>query len=166
MDLNKKIEELEKQVLTLTAYNNVLQNYLNNIKNKKKNKSSYIYIITSKNFAKQNTFKIGQTNNLKSHLTSYNINKTGDDKLYYCFHEKVYNCDKIVYTILDMLDDYKVGQNITFDYVNLLKIFNLVIDNFNKIYDYKKHIFTNLKNICNLPPLIPEPCAIDCIDSE
>lgn len=166
MDLNKRIEELETQILILKEENYMLQTYVDNLKNKNKNKTSYIYIMTSKNMAKKNTFKIGKTNNLKKELSFFNNNKNGDDKFYYCFHEKVYNCSKIESTILEVLDGYRNNKDITFDYVNILKIFNLVINNFNKIYDYKNYISTNLKNMCTLPPLIPEPWKIDMIDSD
>ena len=66
----QKIQEsnnkLQEENNLLKVNNKTLKNFVDNVKTK--NKNSYIYIATSKQYANQNAFKIGKSDNLKNQL--------------------------------------------------------------------------------------------------
>jgi len=161
--LSKQISELREENNLLKINNKTLKNFVDNVKTK--NKNSYIYIATSRQYANQNAFKIGKSDNLKNRLSSYNTNRTLNDKFYYCFYEKVFNVNKVESIINDLLEDFKDKKEkemFILHYKYLLNLVELVIKNINEPYDYlNKLIKTELLTMYDLKPFIPKELNID-----
>ena len=161
--LSNQIKELQEENNLLKVNNKTLKNFVDNVKTK--NKNSYIYIATSKQYANQNAFKIGKSDNLKNRLSSYNTNRTLNDKFYYCFYEKVFNVNKVESIINDLLEDFKDKKEkemFILHYKYLLNLVELVIKNINEPYDYlNKLIKTELLTMYDLKPFIPKELNID-----
>ncbi|AAC97761.1 ORF MSV198 MTG motif gene family protein [Melanoplus sanguinipes entomopoxvirus] len=159
----KQIKQKDEQLKILQSSNNVLNNFVNNIK--QKNKKGYIYIATSKNYAKLNTFKIGKTDNLISKRQSQlNNSHTSFDKIYICYYEAVYNPNKVEQIIHDVLESFRDSSNNEFfilHYKYLLNIVKLIIKNINEPYDNINDIIKNeLIKMYDLKPFIPEELII------
>lgn len=82
----------------------VLNNFVDNVK--QKNKNGYIYISTSKSYARINNFKLGKTENLIGRLSSFNTSQNSQDLCYICFYEKVFDVSRVEKLLHSLLEDF------------------------------------------------------------
>ena len=107
-------------------------------------KNSTIYIATSKIYASQNKFKIGNiegigNKKLKQRLSTYNTGRTDDDLFYFCYTEKVYCAMDIDYRLKKILSHFKYNKNkemVILHYDALMKIIKIITDNHMMESDY------------------------------
>lgn len=119
--LKKNIYELEK---LYKLYNNYKNHYkdikLENtklIKNLQINKqlhkfNEYIYIITTKQKAKENIFKIGRTRNLKTRLSTYNTGSIKSDEYFYCSYYSCTSASSLENRIFDILKNFRISKEL------------------------------------------------------
>ena len=74
-DTNNKLEFEQRKVVALTTYNKDLLKY-----KLQTEKNEYIYIASTKEYAKQGIFKIGRTKELKQRLTQHNSSHINEDE--------------------------------------------------------------------------------------
>jgi len=99
--------------------------------------SEYIYIVTTRQKAKENIFKVGRTQNLKNRLCSYNTGSALTNKYFYCSHYKCTSASTLENRIFSMLKNFKIP--------NEKEMFQLHYDVLNNII---KIACTNDKKIC------------------
>jgi len=152
---DKELEQLRFKTLQMT-------NYVTNVKIR--TKREYIYIVSTKQYAANNNFKPGHTDNLKARLANYNTGQSSGDLFYYCYTKKVYEAQKLDKLIHDLLNDFKdtkKKENIIMHYTYLVKIIDFVIDHFNESFEFlNKFIREDLASSYELRPVIPEPINI------
>jgi len=91
LQLKKQLEEYIKNDITLTE------------------KYGYIYVCTTNVYNNKDIYKIGQTIDLKSRLSSYNTGSISNDKYYYCFNYKCNNYIELEKLIFEKLKEYKLN---------------------------------------------------------
>lgn len=117
----------------------------NNIKNLMKNigctdvKKEWIYIATSKNYAKDRIFKIGSTERLCKRIAAYNTGRVDDDVFFYCWTKKCYKSKDLDYHIQKILKEFKYMKNqemyIGVKFSDLVNILDFICDNYDKSID-------------------------------
>lgn len=99
--LQEKIKELEyskKETLTLK----------NEIKNNTMFKpNGYVYLATSKLYARNNIFRLGRTISLNKRMRKYQINRVDDDAFYYAFIYKTSEMEILEYILRNLLKKYR-----------------------------------------------------------
>ncbi len=71
----------------------------------------YIYIAASKNSSELNRFKIGMTKHIDSRIDGYNTGRVDDDKFYYVYFIKCYDCESLEKMIFNRLSNYQYIDN-------------------------------------------------------
>lgn len=152
---DKEIEELKFKTLQM-------KNFVTNVKIR--TNTDYIYIVSTTQYASNNNFKPGHTDNLKKRLATYNTGQATGDQWYYCYTKKVFEAQKLDKLIHDLLSDFKdtkQKENIILHFNYLVKIIDFVVDNFNQSFEYLNNfIKTDLEKSYSLRPVIPEPIII------
>ncbi|VVC30271.1 MSV199 domain [Cinara cedri] len=82
---SKKMQLIEEENNELKEQTMIMKNSINNENEKKKD--GYIYIATTKTYAKCNTFKIGKTNDPALRLVNFNVARNSQDLFYVCYCE-------------------------------------------------------------------------------
>lgn len=120
-------------------------------------KKDYIYISTTKTKSLKNIFKIDKTDDLNREL-SHNINY-GNDDVYFCFFEQVYNADEILNQAINFLKKFECPNSngtIILQYTLLEEIIIKIIDNNNKMYEFCKNFIKNKILFNTLKPIIAD----------
>lgn len=96
--IQSKDNLIEEQKKELDSFISIQQKTVQHLK-----KEEYIYIATNKINIKSNVFKIGKSNNIKSRITSFNVNALHDNEFYYTYVFKCHNSrllESIIHTFL------------------------------------------------------------------
>ena len=67
----------------------------------------YVYVATSCNYAKQNVFKVGMTDSLKTRMTGYQTGRTSDDKFSYIYVMKCVDAKTLEQMIFTRLESFR-----------------------------------------------------------
>lgn len=103
-------------------------------------KKEWIYIATTREYAKQRVFKIGSTKRLSKRLSGYQTGRLKKDEYYYAWYCKVYYAEELDNTIQKILDEFKhqkskeMYQSIKFR--DLKEIVNYICINYDKSIDF------------------------------
>jgi hypothetical protein len=100
-----KIAEKDDKIKQLEFTNFQMQNFVTNVKTR--SQTDYIYIVTTKQYAASNNFKIGHTENLVSRLNTYNTGQAINDKFYFCYTKRAYEAHKLDKLLHDLLIEFK-----------------------------------------------------------
>jgi hypothetical protein len=162
--IKQKIIELEKIYKIYNKYLNFYKDIkldesklIQNLQiNKQLHKfTEYIYIVTTKPKAKENIFKIGRTNNLKSRLSTYNTGSSENEKYFYCSHFKCTSASTLENRIFTLLKNFKIDNEkemFQLHYEILHNIIKSICNNDKKISDninqfieeeYDNYLFIN-----------------------
>ena len=132
--------------------NNILNdtNIIFNISNTNKIYiKEYVYIISTSLYEKDNMYKIGRTNNLKSRLSTYNTGKHKDDLYYYCFTFGCNNSielENILKNKFKIYSESKSNEIIKLNINELLPKFKEICNNYNLLYEYNQVLQQNISN--------------------
>jgi len=146
-------KQIKQNIIELEKIYKIYNKYLNSYKDIKLNESKliknlqinkqlhkfteYIYVVTTKQKAKENIFKIGRTNNLKSRLSTYNTGSSLTEKYFYCSHFECTSASTLENRIFTLLKNFKID--------NEKEMFQL---HYNILYNIIKSICINDKKIC------------------
>ena len=103
-------------------------------------KMEWIYIATTREYAKQRVFKIGSTKRLSKRLSGYQTGRLKQDQYYYAWYVKVYHADELDHTIQKILEEFKhqkskeLYQSIKFR--DLRDIVDYICVNYDKSIEY------------------------------
>jgi hypothetical protein len=161
--LDSKNKEIDEQKLITTN----IQNFINNTKPLDKNTT--LYIVTTKNYAKENIFKPGSINGveekqLKSRLATYNTGRIDTDKFYYCYVKTCYaatDLDHQLKKLLQFCKHNKKKEMCILHYDGLVEIIDFIEQNHSEGCEFVNDFIKN-KNIAymNKKPVIPPPIII------
>jgi hypothetical protein len=136
--INFNTNELERKISLLEK--KISEKYDKSIESETSiNKKSYIYIATSKNYELKDIYKIGQTINPASRLSTYNSGRIDKDKIYYKICVPVYDAsiiEKVLLKQLERFKDNKSKEMVIIPYEYLEKIVLENIEEFNKKSEY------------------------------
>jgi len=163
--LEEKNNELEEKNNQLEEKNNQLEETYNELEEKESelkeeqcknkdltnniinfnviDKDDYLYIATTDLYSKQNTYKIGKTNNLKNRLCSYNCGRNSKDKYYYCCFYETNNAVILESVVGNILCNFK-DKNSKEIYVLNFKMLKLIVENVCKNYNNSIDYYNNL----------------------
>jgi prophage antirepressor-like protein len=103
-------------------------------------KREWIYIATTRAYAKQRVFKIGSTKRLSKRLSGYQTGRLKQDEYYYAWYCKVYHAENLDQTIQKILEEFKhqkskeMYQSIKFK--DLKEIVGYICANYDKSIDF------------------------------
>ena len=110
-------------------------------------KMEWIYIATTRAYAKQRVFKIGSTKRLSKRLSGYQTGRLKQDEYYYAWYLKVYHAEELDHTIQKILEEFKhqkskeMYQSIKFK--DLKEIVNYICINYDKSIEYLNDFVKN-----------------------
>jgi prophage antirepressor-like protein len=110
-------------------------------------KMEWIYIATTRDYAKQRVFKIGSTKRLSKRLSGYQTGRLKKDEYYYAWYLKVYHAEELDHTIQKILDEFKhqkskeMYQSIKFK--DLKEIVNYICVNYDKSIEFLNDFVKN-----------------------
>lgn len=110
-------------------------------------KREWIYIATTRDYAKQRVFKIGSTKRLSKRLSGYQTGRLKKDEYYYAWYLKVYHAEELDHTIQKILEEFKhqkskeMYQSIKFK--DLKEIVNYICVNYDKSIEYLNDFVKN-----------------------
>lgn len=110
-------------------------------------KMEWIYIATTRAYAKQRVFKIGSTKRLSKRLSGYQTGRLKQDEYYYAWYLKVYHAEELDHTIQKILEEFKhqkskeMYQSIKFK--DLKEIVNYICINYDKSIEYLNDFIKN-----------------------
>lgn len=114
----------------------------------------FLYIMSTDQYSKQNNFKIGYTDDLKSNLAIYNIGRPMQDLFKYCYYKKVFDGEKLNEMLENLLIDFKKDEETNSKIENsrdvisrftfLRWVVNLIVENRDKPYDRLNDIIQNM----------------------
>lgn len=110
-------------------------------------KMEWIYIATTRAYAKQRVFKIGSTKRLSKRLSGYQTGRLKQDEYYYAWYLKVYQAEELDHTIQKILEEFKhqkskeMYQSIKFK--DLKEIVNYICINYDKSIEYLNDFVKN-----------------------
>lgn len=160
---NNQLKIKEEQLNNLELSNKNMNNFVNKVKIHEKN--GYIYIATSKKYAEKNSFKIGRTDNLKNRLSQFNTSRNLQDLFYFCYHEQVYDVNKVenlIHTLLENFREKKSKEIFVIHYTYLIELITLVVKNVNEPFECINDLMKNkLDEMYNLKSFIPKPLTLN-----
>ncbi len=107
----------------------------------------WIYIATTREYAKQRVFKIGSTKRLSKRLSGYQTGRLKQDQYYYAWYLKVYYAEELDRTIQKILEEFKhekskeMYQSIKFK--DLREIVEYICVNYDKSIEYLNNFVKN-----------------------
>ena len=110
-------------------------------------KREWIYIATTRDYAKQRVFKIGSTKRLSKRLSGYQTGRLKKDEYYYAWYCKVYHAEELDHTIQRILEEFKhqkskeMYQSIKFK--DLKEIVNYICVNYDKSIEFLNDFVKN-----------------------
>ena len=110
-------------------------------------KMEWIYIATTREYAKQRVFKIGSTKRLSKRLSGYQTGRLKQDQYYYAWYLKVYHAEELDRTIQKILEEFKhekskeMYQSIKFK--DLREIVEYICVNYDKSIEYLNNFVKN-----------------------
>ena len=110
-------------------------------------KMEWIYIATTRDYAKQRVFKIGSTKRLSKRLSGYQTGRLKKDEYYYAWYLKVYHAEELDHTIQKILEEFKhqkskeMYQSIKFK--DLKDIVNYICVNYDKSIEFLNDFVRN-----------------------
>jgi prophage antirepressor-like protein len=110
-------------------------------------KMEWIYIATTRDYAKQRVFKIGSTKRLSKRLSGYQTGRLKKDEYYYAWYIKVYHAEELDRTIQKILEEFKhqkskeMYQSIKFK--DLKEIVNYICVNYDKSIEFLNDFVKN-----------------------
>lgn len=113
----------------------------------RENKREWIYIATTREYAKKRVFKIGSTKRLSKRLSGYQTGRLKQDQYYYAWYIKVYNAEELDHTIQKILEEFKhqkskeMYQSIKFK--DLKEIVNYICVNYDKSIEFLNDFVRN-----------------------
>lgn len=122
-------------------------------------KKEYLYIATTAAYARQNSFKIGKTLDLKQRLSAYNTSHNIREPYYYVYISPLtYQAKAIEYTLKHVLSKFRNSETNEIYCVNfefLKKMVDRICHNHNDVVDYYNETIAdhmnNINNIANIP---------------
>lgn len=159
-ELNKqKLINLKNSKL-LAISNSKNLNLVDKIKGVKLHKKDgYIYLITCRQYAANNHFKLGKTINMKSRIPGYQVGRTVDDQMYQVFEYHTALVSTLEQLLRRLLKDYRQVNAQNKDiYVKSLpelsEFVRSVCENFNNFVIFEKNKF--IKNDISINSLFSE----------
>ncbi len=67
----------------------------------------YVYVASSRNYAKKNIFKVGMTKKLERRMTGYQTGRCSDDKFVYLYIMKCVDARAVEHALLSRLDSFR-----------------------------------------------------------
>lgn len=109
-------------------------------------KMEYLYVATSKAYARQGLFKIGSTKNLIKRMRCYQTGRSKNDEMFYCWWRKCYNSAKLDARIKVKLGEFREQgkqEMYIFIFKDLVRLLEYICDIEDaldaKLFDYKFH---------------------------
>lgn len=147
---NNLIEEQKKELDELIS---IQQKTVQPLK-----REEYIYVATNKINIKSNVFKIGKSTNIKSRISTFNINALHDNEFYYTFIFKCHNSrilESIIHTFLKPFN-YK-NELFQLHYTPLHNIVKEITNNYNSMTNMvNNYIDKEYINDLSLERFIPD----------
>ena len=137
---NNLIEEQKKELDELIS---IQQKTVQPLK-----REEYIYVATNKINIKSNVFKIGKSTNIKSRISTFNINALHDNEFYYTFIFKCHNSrilESIIHTFLKPF--YYKNELFQLHYTPLHNIVKEITNNYNSMTNMVNNYID--KEYCN-----------------
>ena len=148
--------DMEKQIRLSKINRNQIQNSI---------PLDELYILTSKQYAREYIFKIGRSGNTPKRLKSLNTSRVKEDDLYICHRAKCYDAHSAEIHIHALLNQYRLQENREFfviEFDDVREIMDHVCQSFCVDYNIYLQIITNSKNraLPEINPNIPPPINI------
>ena len=99
---------------------------------------SILYLITTKNKAKENIFKFGSTINEKSRISSYNTGNVEAEKFFYVATYNCYDAITLEKRIAKLLVNFKIPKDMDAKLLTLAQCEAIIADEANKPKTVKK----------------------------
>lgn len=117
--LTYKLQELQEQTKQLQLKDKQLTEALGKInsyqtmviKNASFKCDQYVYVATSRNYAKQNVFKVGMTKSLEKRMSGYQTGRVLDDKFSYLFLMKCVDAKALEQLIFTRLEPFRYDDS-------------------------------------------------------
>lgn len=112
----------------------------------------YIYLITCKQYAANNHYRLGRTNDLKKRMSVYNCGRTLDDQMYQLFEYKTAQVNTLEYILRQLLKPFRQKDAMNKDiYVMHIDDLRLHVqnqcDNFNNVSIYQTNKLIKANNV-------------------
>jgi len=113
----------------------------------REDKREWIYIATTREYAKKRVFKIGSTKRLSKRLSGYQTGRLKQDQYYYTWYLKVYHAEELDHIIQKILEEFKhqkskeMYQSIKFK--DLKEIVNYICVNYDKSIEFLNDFVRN-----------------------
>jgi hypothetical protein len=149
--------DMEKQIRLSKINRNQIQNSI---------PLDELYILTSKQYAREYIFKIGRSGNTPKRLKSLNTSRVKEDDLYICHRAKCYDAHSAEIHMHALLNQYRLQENHDFfviEFDDVREIMDHVCQSFCVDYNVYLRIITNSKNraLPAINPNIPPPININ-----
>lgn len=164
--LVKELELKNKELEDIKEYNLTLRDLV--IPETKRTHEEIIYISTSKNYAKQNRFKIGGVegfNKLKGRLSQYNGRSAAGDEWYFTSYFKVASyrdCERRICDVMHRFRDKKLKEIYIMHYDNIQEFVKYIVDHYTdeiSLFDESLNMLISNLNKHNMKPIVPDPCT-------
>ena len=143
---DKELEEAQDKAARAERSAKWNKTMMKNVRIREK-KMEWIYIATTRDYAKQRVFKIGSTKRLSKRLSGYQTGRLKKDEYYYAWYLKVYHAEELDHTIQKILEEFKhqkskeMYQSIKFK--DLKEIVNYICVNYDKSIEYLNDFVKN-----------------------
>ena len=108
----------------------------------------YVYIATSKNYAKLNIFKIGKTKSFQTRIHGYNTGRDSDDAFYYVYIMKCVDCTSLENMIFSRLKNFKYIDRYGKERNEMYRIhYDYIVKIINEFNTFEQLNIVNLNNI-------------------
>jgi hypothetical protein len=154
-EMSETIEEKDKQLEEEKKCAIHAKEMLKEMKHLESNE--YIYVATNKQYASQNTFKIGKAVNCDGRLSSYNTGRTDDDEMKYVHTERVYSAKEVEALLKSLLKPftmYSRKEMIMLHFDNLQEIIKIVCNATGLAVEKVNAMIDNHMDICSKNPMV------------
>ncbi len=101
----KELEETKQQLIE--SKQSITQFKLRFNKKNEYKLNQYIYVATSRNYAKDLIFKVGMTKHIDKRICSYQTGRCNDDKFVYVYIARCFDCKSLEQTLQVRLDQFR-----------------------------------------------------------
>ena len=153
MEFQAKIQQIEKEKqqlqLRLESEQQIRLNKINRNQIQNSIPLEELYILTSKQYARDYIYKIGKSNNTSKRLNSLNTSRVKDEELYICHRAKCYDANSAEIHLHTLLNRYRLQNSREFfvmQFEDIRTLMDHVCQNFNVDYEKCMSIITDSQN--------------------